>query len=59
MPLKTDVEQQEVSLWQDSKALIGSYVDWLKGVAGKPTEHIAYIHSNHLGAPEAATDQEG
>jgi RHS repeat-associated protein len=65
--LKTDTQQQEVSqvisqevsLWQDSQALIGSYVDWLKGAVGSPQESIAFIHSNHLGAPEAATDREG
>jgi RHS repeat-associated protein len=64
---KTDVElqvaqqavSQELGLWQDSKALIGSYVDWLKAAVGQDAETIAYIHSNHLSAPEAATDKEG
>jgi RHS repeat-associated protein len=46
-------------LWQDSKALIGSYVDWLKAAVGQESETMAFIHSNHLNAPEAATDKTG
>lgn len=42
---------QEIGLWADLKALAASYL----GQGGS----IAYIHANHLGAPEAATDQAG
>ena len=46
-----DPANQTISLWADLKALVASYA----GSSGA----ITYIHSNHLGAPEAVTSQKG
>ncbi len=43
--------EQTIGLWADIKALLSSYLP------GNAT--LAYIHSNHLGAPEAATNENG
>ncbi|MFC4622337.1 RHS repeat-associated core domain-containing protein [Comamonas nitrativorans] len=43
--------EQTIGLWADVKALLSSYLP------GNAT--LAYIHSNHLGAPEAATNENG
>ena len=59
----TAPEPQAVALWQDSQALISSYTAWLQSAldssGSRPAERIAFIHSNHLGAPEAATNKQG
>ncbi len=43
--------EQTIGLWADVKALLSSYLP--------DNATLAYIHSNHLGAPEAATDENG
>ncbi len=43
--------EQTIGLWADVKALLSSYLP--------DNATLAYIHSNHLGAPEAVTNENG
>ena len=45
------------SLGLDAKNIIKYWVEALTSSAG--SERISYLHTNHLGAPEAATDKQG
>ncbi len=47
----TEPLEQTIGLWADVKALLSSYLP--------DNATLAYIHSNHLGAPEAATNENG
>ncbi len=50
---------QNISLLQDVGALLTSWGTVIANLTGEPANTISFIHSNHLGAPELATNAEG
>jgi RHS repeat-associated protein len=59
--LPVAVIDAQTSLHQDSSAWVQAFIDvghLLRSWIGK-TEYTAWLHTNHLGAPEAATDARG
>ena len=57
--LKEKLSAQE-SLGLDAKNIINYWVEVLtSSAANSGSEQITYLHTNHLGAPEAATDKQG
>ena len=59
-PLLKEKLSAHESLGLDAKNIINYWVEVLTSTASNSgSEQISYLHTNHLGAPEAATDKQG